>query len=252
MSKRRELEARQQEQSRKQTIQIAAIIGILAIAIIGGAVLISRNNPTVAAPTVPLPAPRVVSKPLPANVEANSVAWGPKDAPIQIQEYIDYQCPACGAQWSANEEAIFAALSATGKVRYEMNFLTFIETRTAGSTESTDAANAALCAADQGKFFEVHNTIFGNQLDENVGAYSKDRLKQIGAAVGLEDPSTFNTCVDNVTHRDRIAAMAAAADKGGVQSTPSFVINGKLLTGGQSVAQIKQAIAEIAPTVKLD
>jgi protein-disulfide isomerase len=251
MSKRKELEARQQERARKQTIQIAAIIGILAIAIIGGAVLISRNNPTAAAPAVPLPEPRLVSKAIPANADAKAPAWGPADAPVKIVEFIDYQCPACGAQWAANEEAIVAAMAPGGKVRYEYKFLTFLETRKVGSTESTDAANAALCAADQGKFLAFHNTLFGNQFDENVGQYSKDRLKKVGAAVGL-DAATFNACVDNTANRARVAEMAAEADRLGVQSTPSFVINGKLVTGGQNLAALKQAIAEIAPGIAIE
>lgn len=251
MSKRKELEARQQEQARKQTIQIAAIIGILAIAIIGGAILISRNNPTAAETTVPLPEPRLVSKPVPANADAKAPAWGPADAPVKIVEFVDYQCPACGAQWASNEEAIVAALAPAGKVRYEYKFLTFIETRKVGSSESTDAANAALCAADQGKFMAFHNTLFGNQFDENVGQFSKERLKKIGAAVGL-DAASFNTCVDSSANSARITEMAAEADRLGVQSTPSFIINGKLVTGGQNLAALKQAIAEVAPGVAIE
>ncbi|MDT9071462.1 thioredoxin domain-containing protein, partial [Escherichia coli] len=76
-------------------------------------------------------------KPLPPNAAANAIAWGPEDAPIKVEEYLDYQCPACG-QFAKNFEAgIIDAFAASGKVRYEVKFMPFLEDRV-GGRESRD------------------------------------------------------------------------------------------------------------------
>jgi protein-disulfide isomerase len=250
MSKRKELEARQQEASRKQMIQISIIIGVLAVVIIGGAIILNQTGIGGPAENAALPAPKAISRALPANADANGIGFGPADAPIKILEFVDYQCPACGAQWAANESAIVEAFSKSGKVRYEIRFLTFLEKR-AGTTESTDAAMAAMCAADQGKFWDMHNSLFGNQYDENVGQFSKARLKTLATAIGL-DANTFSTCLDGGTHSSRIAEFGTEADRLGVQSTPSFVIGNQIFAGGRDLAQLKADIASAIPGATID
>ncbi len=251
MSKRRELEQRQQEQSRKQMIQIFAIIAGLAVVIIGGAAILANNTSLGnKAPEVPLPAPQPVARTIPANAEG--YGWGPKDAPIKIEEFIDYQCPACGAQWAANEDAIIIGLAKSGKVRYDYKFLTFIQTRKAGNTESEDAANAAMCAADQGKFLELHNILLGNQFDENVGQYSLARLKTMGGMIQGLDTAKFNSCVDGGTHKGAVTEMANEANAKQVSSTPTFIVNGKNEGGGKTLAELIAIIARIDPSLKFE
>jgi protein-disulfide isomerase len=93
-----------------------------------------------------------------------------------------------------------------------------------GGTESLDAANAATCAADQGKFWVMHDWLYANQYGEGSGAFTKDRLKAVGKLVGLGDLTRFNTCVDEGTHDADIQAEKAPA---GVTGTPTMVIDGK-------------------------
>lgn len=249
MSKRKELEARQQQAARKQMTQALIIIGVLAVAIIGAAIIITQNGGAPAESAL-LPAPKAVTREIPAGADANGIGFGPADAPIQIQEFVDYQCPACGAQWAANESAIVEALGKSGKVRYEVRFLTFLESR-AGTSESTDAAMASLCAADQGRFWDMHNSLFGNQYDENVGQFSKSRLKTMATAIGL-DQAKFDSCLDNGTHAGRISEMSNEANRLSVQSTPSFVINGKVFAGGRDLLQLKADIASAVPGATID
>jgi protein-disulfide isomerase len=252
MSKRKDLEAQERQKARSRNIQVIGIIGFLAVSIIGGALLISRNSQS-GRIEVPLPSVVATNKAVPANSEPSGIAWGPKDAPIKIEEFIDYQCPGCKGQWSAYEEEIIGALSKTGKVRYEYSFLTFLEKRgIAYTNDSSNAANAAMCAADQGKFFEMHNTLFANQIEENSGQFSADRVKQMGALIGMADKAKFDGCVDAGTHKDRLTTMAADADKRTVQSTPTFFVNGKVYPGSQSLEALRKIFAEVAPSVALD
>lgn len=253
MSKRRELEARRQEQQRKQWIQIAVIIAVIAIVVIGGAVVLSSVTGNQQAGSPSLPAIKTSVKPAPPNAEPNAIAWGPQDAPLKVEEFLDYQCPACG-QFAQNFEAgIIDAFANSGKVRYEIKFMPFLEDR-AGGRESRDAAQSVLCAADQDKAWQMHNTLFANQLitgEENIGNYSKARLKEMAATIPGMDTAVFNACLDSNKHEARVAEIRKDGEARGVQSTPSFFINGKLNPNVRTADDFRKAFKEIAPDVVL-
>lgn len=258
MSKRRELEARRQEQQRRQTIQIAVIIGVIAVVVIGGAILLSAASGGSTPANPSLPPAKTSTKPIPPNAEANGRAWGPKDAPITIVEYLDYQCPACGNFAKSFEQGIVEAFANTGKVRYEIRYMPFLEDKVPGSRESRDPAQATLCAADQSKFWEMHNTLFVNQLitgEENTGNFSKQRLKEMAATIPGMDAAAFAACLDSNKHEQTVLQERAAGEQLGVMQTPSFLINGKLFAGDARTATpdgLKQIFAEVASGVKFD
>jgi len=252
MSKRRELETRRQEQQRKQWIQIAVIIAVIAIVVIGGAIVLSSvSGNTQQAASNALPPAKTSVKPAPPNAEANTIAWGPKDAPIKVEEYLDYQCPACG-QFAKNFEAgVIEAFANTGKVRYEVKFMPFLEDRASGR-ESRDAAQSVLCAADQNLAWQMHNTLFANQLitgEENVGNFSKARLKEMAATIPGIDGAAFGTCIDSNKYESQVQSIRQEGEARGVQSTPSFFINGKLNASVRTADDFKKAFQEAAPNV---
>lgn len=253
MSKRRELEARRQAQQRKQAIQIAVIIGVIALVVIGGAVAISALSGGEQGST--LPAVKAANKTPPPNAEPNGRAWGPADAPIKVEEYVDYQCPAC-RQYALNfEPGVIEAFANTGKVRYEIHFMPFLEDRKPGSRESRDAAQAALCAADQNKFWEMHTTLFVNQPitgEENIGNYSKQRLKEMAATIPGMDLQAFGDCLDSNKHEQTVLQIRSAGEARGVQSTPTFFVNDQPFPGSRNVDNFRQIFAQVAPDVKFD
>jgi protein-disulfide isomerase len=234
MSKRRELVERRREKERRQTLIILGIIAVIAVVLVGGAIILSNKPETpVAASTAPLP----------PTAEANARAWGPADAPIKVVEWLDYQCPACGAYNRSFEAGVIEAFANTGKVRYEVHSISFI------GAESIDAAQAALCAVDQNKFWQMHDALFANQQGENQGGFTKARLKTIAAAAGL-DTGTFNSCLDSGKYLSMANQEHDDAVKLGVQQTPSFIVNGKLYPGTMSADDFKKLFAQIAPDVK--
>jgi protein-disulfide isomerase len=182
------------------------------------------------------PAKPTTSDGLPVN--GNSM--GDPNAPVKIIAYIDFQCPYCQQYWHDTEPQIIATYVKTGKVYYELHFLTFL------GQESQDATKAAYCAADQGKFWEYHDILFTNLTGENVGSYSEARLHQYAASVGL-DVSAFSQCLQSDTSLARITADKNSASQNNVNSTPSFLINGQLMEGAQPFDAFKQIIEAAIP-----
>lgn len=109
--------------------------------------------------------------------------------------------------------------------------------------ESLWAAEASECAADQDKFWEYHDYLFTQQSGENQGGFSKDNLKAFAAELDL-DTIAFNECMDTGKYTQAVQEMSQVARQIGVQSTPSFAINGKALVGAQPFDAFKQVIEE--------
>ncbi len=150
---------------------------------------------------------------------------GDPNAPVKIVEYADFQCPFCQRYWQDIEPQIVDQYVKTGKVFYEY--------RSVGEflgPESAAAAQAAYCAGDQGKFWQYHDTLFSNWTGENVGDFTNDKLQQYAATVGL-DETVFNDCLSSGKYAARLQQDVQDAKAAGVKSTPSLVINGKLIRG---------------------
>ncbi len=96
-----------------------------------------------------------------------------------------------------------------------------------GVSESHWAAYAAECANRQGKFWEYHDKLFAVWTGENVGTYTKDKLKQYAVGI-VPDTATFNTCLDQNQTGSVIDGDQAEAQSSGVQGTPTFFLNGRL------------------------
>lgn len=191
------------------------------------------------------PAPEV-SRP---NVDFNTA--GDPNAPIVITEYSDYQCPYCRLFFENTEELLMAQYVEPGTVYFVYKSVGgFI------GPESEAAAEAAYCAGDQGKFWEMHDIIFANQTGENVGAYTDRRLEAFADELDL-DRGLYDDCISSGKYEDLTAQDAEDANAAGIQATPSFLItyevNGetqtRLIQGAQPIdvfaQEIEAALAEL-------
>ena len=109
--------------------------------------------------------------------------------------------------------------------------------------ESKWAAEAAECAADQDKYWEYHDKLFASQNGENQGTFAKENLKKFAADLGL-DTDQFNECMDSGKHTDLIQSDTSMAQQIGVQSTPSFLVNGTPLVGAVPVGDFQSVIEQ--------
>jgi protein-disulfide isomerase len=98
------------------------------------------------------------------------------------------------------------------------------------------AAEAAACANDQGKFWEMHKQLFANQKGLSV-----EELKAHATAVGL-DKAKFDECLDTGKMKALVDADTKAGSDVGVTGTPAFFINGKLISGAQPVSEFEKLI----------
>jgi len=160
---------------------------------------------------------------------------GDPNAPVTIIEFADFQCPFCGRHATVTGPQIDQQYIQTNKVRLGFWNFAFL------GPESNWAAEAAECAAEQGKFWEYHDKLFNSQAGENQGAFNKDNLKKFAEEIGL-DAAAFNDCLDSGRYAQLIQDDSNAASALGVRSTPTFVINGQALLGAQPFEVFKQAI----------
>ena len=107
--------------------------------------------------------------------------------------------------------------------------------------ESLWAAEAAECAGDQDAYWEYHDYLFSHQNGENQGAFSKDNLKKFAVELKL-DTQAFNECMDSGKYTQLITDQTNFARQLGVQSTPSFLVNGQGVVGAQPFDSFKQLI----------
>lgn len=225
MSKRQELRAKRAQQERTKNILIVAGVAIIAIAI----VLV------VALPQL-TPAGTIAEHPLMNRPQVKLNGMGDPNAPVKIIEYSDFQCPYCGKFTLDTEQQLIDAYIATGKVYFEYHsFGVFI------GAESGRAAEAAYCAGDQNKFWEMHDIIFANQNGENQGAFTDKRLTAFANKLGL-DMGKFNDCFTSGKYANQVQQDGAAGQQAGVKATPSFTINGTLFEGAQPFSAFQTAI----------
>jgi protein-disulfide isomerase len=202
----------------------AVAVGLVVILIASG-VLGGRNGGSTGDLLIPIrPTPPELVDP------TNSRAVGPAAAPVIVEVWSDFQCPACGIFARQVEPDLIEEYVREGTVQLVYRDMAFIDGNDPNG-ESHQAAAAARCAGDQGKFWQYHDYLMENQDGENEGAFSRERLDQIATAVGL-DMTAYGSCMDGDA---AVQAVTAETDQGrtaGVVSTPTLAINGVLQRPG--------------------
>jgi protein-disulfide isomerase len=161
-------------------------------------------------------------------VEATGPSRGPNGAPVTIIEFSDFQCPYCGRAYETVEQVMS---SYPGKVR-----LVFRNFPLSFHANAQKAAEASMCAHDQGKFWPYYDVLFKNQQKLAVAD-----LKEHAKSVGL-DSAKFDKCLDSGDKAASVKADQEAGQKAGVSGTPAFFINGVSLSGAQPADEFKKVI----------
>jgi protein-disulfide isomerase len=207
---------RQNDRSRMITVGVI-VVGALLIAF----ALISPNVKSGADVILP----EKVNRPV-----GDGLTLGDVTAPAKIEVFEDFQCPSCARFSKEIEPQVLEKLVATGKAYYVFQNYAFIDSNSVAK-ESRGAANASLCANEQGKFWEYHDALFSNWNGENKGAFTAVHLVEFANALEL-NVKAFQSCVDE----DRYAAEVQASFENGVamgvDGTPSVFVNGVIIAPG--------------------
>jgi protein-disulfide isomerase len=166
----------------------------------------------------------------------NAPVLGPRNAPVTIVEWSDFQCPFCGRVEPTLQQL---RQEYKGKIRlaWKNQPLSF-------HPNAMPAAEAAMAAHEQGKFWEFHDALFKQQ--QKLGPELYDEVaKQLGL-----DLNRFHASIESHRNASIIQADMSAGSAVGAEGTPTFFINGKKLVGAQPLEAFKQVIdAELAAAV---
>jgi protein-disulfide isomerase len=162
---------------------------------------------------------------------AHDPVLGPEGAPVTIVEFSDFQCPACRS-FNPILDQILDAYGDSVRVAFRQYPLRAIH------PQAQPAAEASLCARDQGKFWELHDAMFANQK-----GLAPAQLKELARELEL-DGEVFDQCLDGGTYRAIVDQDLARGESAGVSGTPSVFINGREVAPGQvpSFEQMKALI----------
>jgi protein-disulfide isomerase len=164
-------------------------------------------------------------------VAPNDPSIGSASAPVTVVEFSDFQCPYC-QRAAPTLKRVREVYGDKVRVVWKDFPLTQIH------PQAFKAAEAAQCAAEQGKFWEYHDRLFANQQ-----ALQPDDLKKHASEIGL-DAAKFGPCLDSSKYAERVRDGVSAGSRLGVNSTPTLYINGRLLQGAQPFEAFASLIDE--------
>lgn len=206
-----------------------------------------------------------------AKLQANYKNMGPPkpytmgnpNAPVVIEEFADFECPVCGNYAMVTEPDVRKRIVDAGLAYYK-----YYDFPLPMHHNTQLASNAAACADEQGKFWQMHDQLYGGQdawgLNPDGATQVTDNPKSVfmgyAKAIGL-NTTQFEQCFDSRKYQSRVDANAAEGFRRNVNQTPTFFINGKMMPGALPYDVIKQAVddataaaakapATAAPTAK--
>jgi len=173
---------------------------------------------------------------------AQGYLLGKVDAPVKIQEFADFECPACAGFATVTEPDVRSRIIDAGLAN-----LTYYDFPLTQHRNTLAASNAAACADEQGKFWPMHDRLFSAQDEWNMEATDtpKPFFKRYAGEIGL-DVAKWETCFDARKYQKRINANLAEGLRKGVGSTPSFIIGNKLYRGMNGYDELKKIVDSVS------
>ncbi len=162
------------------------------------------------------------------NINPNDPVKGNPEAKVTIAEFSDFQCPFC-----ASVEPTLKKILETYPNDVKLIYKNF---PLPSHQYAVDSALAVLCAKDQGKFWEYHDTLFNNQ-----GSLAVEDLKRYAGDLSL-NAQDFNACLESKKYATQIEVDKNEGNRLNITGTPAFFINGRFLSGAQPFEKFKAII----------
>ena len=164
---------------------------------------------------------------------------GSPDAPVTIVEFSDFQCGFCRKFWKDTLPRIEEKYIRSGTVRFVYRHLAIL------GPPSVQAAIAAECAHEQGRFWPYHDRLFSSA---GLFAFTTGNLKRYAEELRL-DASRFNSCLDTERPREKVEQETVIGRMIGMNGTPGFLINGGRLVGAQPYEVFEEIIEDMLKDV---
>lgn len=161
---------------------------------------------------------------------------GTPDAPLWIVEISDFQCPYCQMWHDSSFDRVMQTYVRTGKARFA-----YLNLPLPNHANAMPAAEAAMCAGLQGKFWEMHDALFKAQQEWSPLSNPWPVFAALATQRGV-DAAAMRSCADEDLMVPLVQADAARAVEAGVQSTPTFLIGGVMLSGAYPFEAMRQVI----------
>ncbi|MDQ6828871.1 MAG: DsbA family protein [Gemmatimonadota bacterium] len=184
-------------------------------------------------------AQRVAGDTLLTRADAARIQGNPS-ATIWIIEISDFQCPYCKEWHDSTFAKVKTEFIDTGKARFA-----YINYPLSSHRNAMPAAEAAMCSAAQGKFWPMHDALFNSQEHWEVLPDPASMIDSIAKSIGV-DAQAMRSCVTRHATRPLIQADVERSQDAGVNSTPTFLVNGTPLIGAQPIESFRKAVAAAA------
>ncbi|MEU9984161.1 thioredoxin domain-containing protein [Streptomyces sp. NPDC050856] len=231
------------DRRRRTVIVSAAVVGVLGLAAVIGVIAANAGRDGDDSASGPVTAPVGAS-----GKDRLAIPVGATDAPSTLTIWEDFRCPACAQFENAARNAIHELVD-SGQVRVEYHLATIIDGNMGGSG-SLNAANAAACAQDAGRFVQYHDVLYQNQPPEPDDAFAQDAklFELAGKVKGLDTPA-FRGCVSEGRHDGWVNKSSQAFREGDFRGTPTVLLNGESVFPNKgkeqiSVDNLKKWVAE--------
>ncbi|HEX8024747.1 MAG TPA: thioredoxin domain-containing protein [Candidatus Limnocylindrales bacterium] len=168
---------------------------------------------------------------------------GKTSAPVVMQLYADFQCPACKQFVTAELPKLVTDYVVPGTLRIETHDIDVLGKGAAD--ESLNLAVGAACAAEQDRYWPFHDLVFWNQGRENRGDHDAAFISSVAGEAGV-DLASWNSCIGRSDVAQAVKSATAAARQAGVQYTPTLVLNGHTMVGVPSYTDLRALIDQLA------
>jgi protein-disulfide isomerase len=214
-----EQRARAQERRRRQAVVGGVVAAVVVVAVV--AVIVVQSARTSSSPDAAVPANTVDG--------ATAFAVGPADAPVTVDVYEDFLCPAC-RQFEATTGDTLAALAADGTAQVRYHPIAILD-RASTDDYSTRALNAAAVVGDAAgteAFLAFHDALFAEQPAEGGPGLTDERLGELAAEAGASG-ADVEEAITGLAYEDWTREVTDAASRAGVTGTPTVLVDGEIL-----------------------
>jgi protein-disulfide isomerase len=217
--------ARGRTSSRTKFIAGGIVVLVIVAAVVVGVVFSTHQKyPTANSPIHP----ERVHANYPVSVRGAVVTAGSKRAPITVDMYEDFICPYCGKLHKASGKAVEQALE-QGKLRVHFHMLNALDGNSRPPGYSSRAANAAIAAAQHGKWASYYDSLYADQPGEGSPGYSSQQLVSLGKKLGLG--RHFAHAVQGEKYKGAISRNTKQLiSSGTIRGTPTVLHDGHKVT----------------------